>query len=88
MTEPLCGGVNPANANDQEIFEVFKAAIDKKNQENSTNIQLIKVLNATQQVVAGMIYEGDVETSDGKYHVKFWEKAWEHFLQVDVFQKI
>ena len=84
----MCGGVSPANPEDEGVVSAFKKALELGNEKNSLNLQFVKVLNATSQVVAGAIYEGDVETSDGVYHVKLWSRPWLNAYELQEFKKV
>ena len=86
--EQICGGVSPANVNDEFVVKSFKKALELGNQQNSLNLTFVKVLNATQQVVAGSIFEGDMETSDGVYHIKLWSRPWLEAYELQEFRKI
>lgn len=60
-----------------------KLGADKEN----TNFELVRILEATSQVVAGTAYKGKGEFKKNKGETKvcdfdIWEKSWEQFLKL------
>ena len=82
-----CGGVKEANINDEHVINAFKGAVANHNATNGTNLEFVKIVSATQQVVAGFIFEGIVETNDGNYKAKFWVKPGTQGTEYQLFQK-
>ncbi|KAI5507894.1 cystatin family,phytocystatin subfamily [Trichomonas vaginalis G3] len=82
-----CGGAHEANIHDEHVIEAFKDAIALGNQKNGTNVQFVELVSATQQVVAGFIFDGVVKTNDGNYKVKIWCKPGNTEKELQLFEK-
>lgn len=82
-----CGGAKPADVNDQHIVDAFKGAVADANAKNGTQLQFVKIVSATQKVVAGLELQGVVETNDGNYQVKMWVKPGTQGTEYQLFQK-
>ena len=82
-----CGGRNPADIQDEHVINSFRTAVNQHNQANGLNLEFVKILSATQQVVAGFMFEGVVEVNENgeasHYNVKVWVKpgGQEHVIQ-------
>lgn len=59
------GGHNRADVSDQKVIKAFQDAIANHNQTANDHLQFVKVISATEQVVAGMRYRGVVEVTGG-----------------------
>lgn len=81
-----CGGVKPANIEDENVINVFKQVVAEKNAG-----EFVKIVSATQQVVAGFIFEGVVEVKEGdanvQYKVKVWCKPGTQGNEIQLFEK-
>ena len=82
------GGVHAAKVDDENVVFSFNKALELGNQKNNTNLQLVKIVKATVQVVAGTIVEGDMETNDGVYHIKIWSRPWMNAYELQEFKKL
>lgn len=85
-----CGGVAKVDVNEAGVFEGFASAVKEYNAKNGEALELVKVIEATRQVVSGWILEGTIEAKKGdavdQYDVKVWIKAGAQGVQVDKFQ--
>ncbi|EAY11198.1 Clan IH, family I25, phytocystatin-like peptidase inhibitor [Trichomonas vaginalis G3] len=82
-----CGGVKPANVDDEHVIQAFKDAVALANQKNGTNLEFVELITATQQVVSGFIFEGVVKTNDGDYKAKIWCKPGNTEKELQSFEK-
>lgn len=84
----MLGAPSKIDNNDDLAVEVCNKAVVKYNQEKGTNLKFVSIVSMTGTVVAGMLYEGVIQTDNGNYNVKLCSKEWENFLQIDQFEKI
>lgn len=80
-----CGGQKEANVNDEHVIKAFKDAIANHNQTANDHLEFVKVVSATQQVVAGMRLRGVVEVTGGssnQYDVDVWVKPGTQGIEV------
>lgn len=80
-----CGGQSQANVNDEHVIQAFKDAIANHNQTANDHLEYVKVVSATQQVVAGFMFRGVVEVNGGaakEYFVDVWCKPGNQGIEV------
>jgi len=86
-----CGGRNAANIQDEHVIASFRAAVTKQNETNGTSLEFVRVISATQQVVAGFIFDGVIELNENgapaHYQVKIWCKPGGQEIEVQNFLK-
>ncbi|XP_047309975.1 cysteine proteinase inhibitor A-like [Impatiens glandulifera] len=89
------GGIHEkdgASNNSNEIDNLVRFAIDDHNKKSNAQLELVKVLNVKQQVVAGTVYYITLEVKDGgqkkEYETKVWVKPWMDFKQVQEFKLV
>ncbi|KAK8889917.1 hypothetical protein M9Y10_034672 [Tritrichomonas musculus] len=81
----VCGGQSQANVNDEHVVKAFRDAIANHNQTANDHLEFVKVVSATQQVVAGMRFRGLVEVTGGsnnQYDVDVWVKPGTQGIEV------
>lgn len=83
----MLGAPKEVSNTDPLAIDACKAAVAKYNADKGTNLEFVSIVSLTGKVVAGMIYEGTIQTNDGNYKIKTWYKAWEKFTQNDLFEK-
>lgn len=88
----LCGGIKPTDVNKPEAVDAIKQAIAKHNTDASDNVEFVKILELSEQVVAGMRYRAKVEcTKDGaakQYDVDVWVKVAGQGIQIEKFEAL
>lgn len=86
------GGISQADVNKPEAIDAIKQAIAKHNTDASENLEFVKILELTQQVVAGMRYRAKVEcTKDGaakQYDVDVWVKVAGQGIEIQKFEAL
>jgi hypothetical protein len=82
-----CGSAQPANIQDQHVIDAFKGAVTDANTKNGTSLEFVKIISATQKVVAGYEFEGVIETNEGNYKVKMWVKPGTQGTEYQLFEK-
>ncbi|OHT14056.1 Cysteine proteinase inhibitor A [Tritrichomonas foetus] len=77
------GGISPADVNDGPANQAVRLAIQRHNEESNDNLQFQKIINLSQQVVAGMRYRATIEcTKDGatkQFDIDIWCKPGKDF---------
>lgn len=85
-----CGGISKVDVNEEGIFEGFNEAVKDYNAKQGESLELVKVVEATRQVVAGWMLEGVIEAKKNgvvaQYDVKVWIKPGRQGIQVEKFQ--
>ena len=61
--------------------------VEEQNQKNKTDLKFVKVLEMSSQVVAGTMWDGKIQTSNGNYHVRVWEKLFNNEFETEDFKK-
>lgn len=92
----LVGGWTPiANVNDEHVQELAAFAVSEHNkpQNNGSQLTLVGVVKAEQQVVAGTNYRlklsvKDASGSTALYQAVVWEKPWQKFRQLTSFVRL
>ncbi|KAK6117491.1 hypothetical protein DH2020_048769 [Rehmannia glutinosa] len=83
------GGVSDSNA---EIDSLARFAVDQHNDKENTLLELVRVVKAQEQVVAGTLHHLTLEVVDaGKkklYEAKVWVKPWLNFKEVQEFKHV
>ncbi|KAK6263373.1 hypothetical protein QUC31_009189 [Theobroma cacao] len=80
--ENLAGGWEPIkDLNDPHVKEVAEFAVSEYNKQSKSSLELKSVMKGEMQVVSGINYKLDVETTAGtaaeakEYEAVVWEKA-------------
>ncbi|KAL0304575.1 UNVERIFIED_CONTAM: Cysteine proteinase inhibitor 12 [Sesamum radiatum] len=85
------GGVHDSNAN-ADTHSVARFAVDQHNTKENGLLELVRVVEAREQVVAGTLHHLILEVLDaGKkklYEAKVWVKPWMDFKQVQEFKHV
>ncbi|XP_050238505.1 cysteine proteinase inhibitor-like [Mercurialis annua] len=90
----LVGGISEVegSANSVEIDALARFAVDDYNNKQNALLEYKKVVNAKQQVVAGLMHYLTLEVMDGGhkklYEAKIWEKLWLNFKEVQHFKLV
>ncbi|KAK6153188.1 hypothetical protein DH2020_012827 [Rehmannia glutinosa] len=78
--------------NSLEIEELARFAVDEHNKKQNALLELKKVTNVKEQVVAGTMYYITLEAADGGqkkvYEAKVWVKPWMNFKEVQEFKLV
>ncbi|KAK9221286.1 hypothetical protein WN944_009712 [Citrus x changshan-huyou] len=88
------GGVREVEgtANNQEIVNLARFAVDEHNKKQNSNLQFVKVVSAKQQVVSGTLYDITLEAVEGGqkklFEAKVWEKPWMQFKELKEFNPV
>ncbi|XP_022756147.1 cysteine proteinase inhibitor-like [Durio zibethinus] len=88
------GGVSQVegNANNLEMENLARFAVDEHNKKENAMLEFKKVVNVKQQVVSGTVYYITLEAMDGDkmkiYEAKVWEKPWMNFKELQEFKLI
>ncbi|KAK3032965.1 hypothetical protein RJ639_035793 [Escallonia herrerae] len=88
------GGISESKGseNSLEIESLAQFAVDEHNKKENALLQLGKVVNTKQQVVAGTMYYITLEANDGSqkkvYEAKVWVKPWMNFKELQEFKLI
>ncbi|KAH0793605.1 Clan IH, family I25, phytocystatin-like peptidase inhibitor [Histomonas meleagridis] len=85
-----CGGVSNANPNEEFIINVYKQAVALHNSTQNDNLEFVKIISVSQQVVSGFIFRGVIEAKKGdavgQYEVDVWQKAGGREIEIQKFQ--
>ena len=85
-----CGGISNADSNDEFIINVYKQTIDLHNSKENDNLEFVKIVSVTKQVVSGFMFRGVIEAkkgnSVGQYEVDVWQKAGGKEIEIQKFQ--
>jgi hypothetical protein len=75
---PLVGGYSKASVKDKEVVDAAQFAVKEQAKKTNSKIELIKVVRADRQVVAGMNYKLRLEIKTGEQlslvNVVVWKK--------------
>ena len=71
----LAGGYSQAEI-DPEVQKVAKFAVKAQAKATGKPLQLVKILKAERQVVAGLNYRIEIEVADGSKHLKARAVVW------------
>ncbi|KAG6424804.1 hypothetical protein SASPL_115224 [Salvia splendens] len=81
----------PRDSN-SDVHSLAKFAVDHHNNKENMLLELVRVVKAQEQVVAGTIHHLTLEVTDaGKkklYEAKIWVKPWEDFMQLQEFKHV
>ncbi|KAG5120807.1 hypothetical protein JHK84_039147 [Glycine max] len=70
----------PGAANSIEIDHLARFAVEEQNKRENSVLELVRVISAKKQVVAGMNYYITLEAKDGvikkEYEAKIWVRGW------------
>ncbi|GFP84912.1 cysteine proteinase inhibitor 6 [Phtheirospermum japonicum] len=84
------GGVRDTNA--AEIDSLARFSVDQHNQKQNALLELVRVVKAQEQVVAGTLHHLTLEVLDaGKkklYEAKVWVKPWMDFKELQEFNHV
>ena len=87
----MCGGLRPADINDQHVIQAFRNAVEKHNASSNETLEFVSVVSATQQVVRGMMLRGTIQCRcDGQnqnYSVDVWVKPGNEPIEVQKFER-
>jgi len=72
---PIAGGYSPAEIN-SEVGKVAEFAVKAQAKATGKPLQLVKILKADRQVVAGLNYRLEIEVADGSRHIKARVVVW------------
>ncbi|TKY46815.1 Cysteine proteinase inhibitor [Spatholobus suberectus] len=90
----MTGGISQVEVsqNSATIDSLARFAVDEHNKKENAVLDFVKVVNAKQQVVSGMLYYITLEAKDGEknkvYEAKVWVKPWLDFKEVQEFKLI
>ncbi|XP_028082046.1 cysteine proteinase inhibitor A-like isoform X1 [Camellia sinensis] len=90
----ISGGITEVKdaENSLEMASLARFAVDEHNKKENACLEFSKVVNAKQQVVAGMMYYITLEATNGgqkkAYEAKVWEKSWMKFKELQEFKPI
>ncbi|KAL9992313.1 putative Cystatin domain-containing protein [Helianthus debilis subsp. tardiflorus] len=93
-TTPVIGGITEVKdfANSLVIDDLARFAVDEQNKKQNTLLEFGKVLDAKEQVVAGMLYYITLEATYGGVkktcEAKVWVKEWENFKELLEFKQL
>ncbi|XP_022765703.1 cysteine proteinase inhibitor 12-like isoform X2 [Durio zibethinus] len=91
-TTAALGGVHPSQGsqNSAELENLARFAVDEHNKKENAMVEFVRVVKATEQVVAGTLHHLTVEAIDaGKkklYEAKVWVKPWLNFKELQEFK--
>ena len=71
----FCGGYSSAKI-DSEMGKAAKFAVKTRSQSTGRTLQLVKILKAERQVVAGLNYRLEIEVADGNKHLNARAVVW------------
>lgn len=81
-----CGGAKSIEQNNEFAIDSFKRAFQEK------GLEFVKIESATQQIVAGSIFDGICEAKEGgkvgRYKIKVWVKVANQGIEVQAFEKL
>ncbi|XVF00162.1 hypothetical protein REPUB_Repub03eG0261400 [Reevesia pubescens] len=86
------GGIHPSQGaqNSEELENLARFAVDEHNKKENAMVEFVRVVKATEQVVAGTLHYLTVEAIDaGKkklYEAKVWVKPWLNFKELQEFK--
>ncbi|GJP58632.1 hypothetical protein CLOP_g1005 [Closterium sp. NIES-67] len=83
-------------ANSSEVQQLAQFAVDQHNKKQNSDLKLVSVQSASQQVVAGTMHRikltaqlpGATPPVIALYEAAIWEKPWEGFKELQSFDKI
>ena len=85
-----CGGAANANPNEEFIVNAYKQAVELHNSKENDNLEFVKIITVTQQVVSGFMFRGVIEAKKGnavaQYEVDVWQKAGGKEIEIQKFQ--
>ncbi|CAL5353965.1 unnamed protein product [Camellia sinensis] len=90
----ICGGITEVKdaENSLDMASLARFAVAEHNKKENACLEFSKVVNAKQQVVAGMMYYITLEATNGgqkkAYEAKVWEKSWMKFKELQEFKPI
>ncbi|KAL0459073.1 UNVERIFIED_CONTAM: Cysteine proteinase inhibitor [Sesamum latifolium] len=88
------GGVRQSEGfqNSLEVEDLARFAVDDYNKKQNGCLELKKVTNVKEQVVAGTMYYITLEAAEGGqkkvYEAKVWVKPWMNFKEVQEFKLV
>ncbi|KAL4387204.1 hypothetical protein GQ457_09G026910 [Hibiscus cannabinus] len=91
-TATTLGGVRPSQGsqNSAELENLARLAVDEHNKKENAMVEFVRVVKASEQVVAGTLHHLTVEAMDaGKkklYEAKVWVKPWMDFKELQEFK--
>ncbi|KAE8683193.1 Cysteine proteinase inhibitor [Hibiscus syriacus] len=91
-TTTTLGGVCPSHGSQKssELENLARFADDEHNKKENVMVKFVRVVKASEQVVAGMLHYLTVEAIDaGKkklYEAKIWVKPWVDFKELQEFK--
>ncbi|XP_012456042.1 cysteine proteinase inhibitor 6 [Gossypium raimondii] len=91
-TTTTLGGVHPSQGsqNSVELENLARFAVDEHNKKENAMVEFVRVVKASEQVVAGTLHHLTVEAVDaGKkklYEAKVWVKPWMNFKELQEFK--
>ncbi|KAL4298986.1 hypothetical protein HN51_049706 [Arachis hypogaea] len=79
--------------NSIEIQNLARFALEEHNKNSNSSLELVRVISAKKQVVAGSIYEITMEAKDGDekkqvYEAKVLVKPWLNFKELQEFKLV
>ncbi|GER51929.1 cysteine protease inhibitor [Striga asiatica] len=93
LTETMkVGGLGGVSQNNPEIDSIARFAVKRHNEKQNSALEFVRVVNAKEQVVAGIMHHLTLEVTDGgrkkKYEAKVWVKSWESFKELQEFKPV
>ncbi|XVF82481.1 hypothetical protein PTKIN_Ptkin16aG0052100 [Pterospermum kingtungense] len=93
-SEPMAtlGGIYPSHGsqNSAELESLARFAVDEHNKKENAMVEFVRVVKASEQVVAGTLHHLTVEAIDaGKkklFEAKVWVKPWLNFKELQEFK--
>ncbi|KAL7100486.1 hypothetical protein ACP275_08G000500 [Erythranthe tilingii] len=83
------GGLKDTNT---EIDSLARFAVEQHNNKENALLELVRVVNAKEQVVAGSLHHLTLEVVDAGikklYEAKVWVKPWMHFKELQEFKHV
>ncbi|KAL9157366.1 hypothetical protein ABFS82_08G000500 [Erythranthe guttata] len=84
------GGLKHTNT---EIDSLARFAVEQHNNKENALLELVRVVNAKEQVVAGSLHHLTLEVVDAAgikklYEAKVWVKPWMHFKELQEFKHL
>ncbi|KAH6769399.1 cystatin B [Perilla frutescens var. frutescens] len=80
-----------SNSN-SDTDSLARFAVDQHNNKENKLLELVRVVKAQEQVVAGTLHHLTLEVVDGGknqlYHAKIWVKPWEDFRELQEFKHL
>ncbi|MCH92475.1 cysteine proteinase inhibitor, partial [Trifolium medium] len=90
----ICGGITEVEGseNDPKFISLARFAVEQHNKKENAILEFVKVVNAKQQGVAGMLYYITLHAKVGEkvnvYEAKIWERDWLNLIELTEFKLI